>query len=416
MPAAAHPARRGLPGIEKSVRPLRLDEVDPASLDRLSTGVPEIDRVLGGGIVAGSATLIAGNPGIGKSTLMTELCRRLAPARVLYVAGEESPGQIKIRADRLGIAGEHLLLLPETHVEAIVSVIMEDPPTAVVIDSIQTLYREDIPSAPGSVAQVRESAASLVHLAKSMGIAVFIVGHVTKDGAIAGPRVLEHMVDTVLYLEGDRHHTYRLLRAVKNRFGSTNEIGVFEMRRTGLAAVENPSRIFLSERNENVSGAVVVCSMEGTRPLLAEIQALVAPTSYPTGQRTATGFDSRRLQMLLAVLEKREGLHLAATDVFINVTGGLRLSEPAIDLGVAAAVVSSFRDAPVDDQTVFLGEVGLSGEIRAVSGLEARVNEAANLGFRDAVVPSHALKEIETGGSIRLHGVDTLHAMLDRFL
>ena len=416
MPPPENVARIPLSSRANGGRPIRLDEIDAATHARRKTGVAEIDRVLGGGIVCGSAILIAGNPGIGKSTLMTEICRHLQNATIVYVTGEESPGQVKLRAERLGVTGENLLLLPETNVEAIVRTIMDEPPDVLIVDSIQTLYREDLQSAPGSVGQVRESASSLIQLAKSCGIAVFIVGHVTKDGAIAGPRVLEHMVDTVLYLEGDRHHSYRILRAVKNRFGSTNEIGVFEMRQAGLMPVDNPSRIFLSERSNETSGAVVVCSMEGTRPILAEIQALVAPTSYATPQRTSTGFDGRRLQMLLAVLEKREGLRLSSNDVFVNVTGGLKLSEPAIDLGIVAAVTSSFRDVPVNRESVLVGEVGLSGEIRAVSHLETRLKEAAHLGFTSAYIPGFELGEVQHSDRIRLHGVDTLHQMIELLL
>ncbi len=411
-------ARIPIPSLARSndLRPVRLDEIDAEKSRRIETGAHELDRVLGGGIVQGSAVLVAGDPGIGKSTLMMEFARYLNERSILYITGEESPAQVKMRASRLGVSGDHFRLLPETNVEAIVQTVVDDTPDLLIVDSIQTLYRPDLQSAPGSVAQVRESAAALIHLAKSCDMSVFIVGHVTKDGSIAGPRVLEHMVDTVLYLEGDRHHAYRILRAVKNRFGPTNEIGVFEMRRSGLVTVDNPSRIFLSERSDKTSGAVVVCSMEGTRPILAEIQALVAPTSYATPQRTATGYDSRRLQMLLAVLEKREGFRLSTSDVFVNVTGGLRLTEPAIDMGIVAAVASSFRDVPVEPKAVLFGEVGLSGEIRTVSHIEARLNESAHLGFKYAFVPPFNQNETPGANGIEIHGVSSIHDLIDKIL
>lgn len=394
-------------------KPIRLDEIGSELEIRIPTGVPEIDRVLGGGIVQGSVVLVAGDPGIGKSTLMTELALYLKNRSILYIAGEESPSQIKMRVKRIGDTGDHLALLAETNVESIIHTVLDDPPEILIVDSIQTLFSSDVQGAPGSVAQVRESAAALIQLSKSSNIAVFLVGHVTKDGAIAGPRVLEHMVDTVLYLEGDRHHAFRILRAVKNRFGSTNEIGVFEMTETGLSAVENPGRVFLSDRTDESPGAVVVCSVEGTRPILAEIQALVAPTSYATPQRTATGYDARRLQMLLAVLEKREGMRLSGNDVFVNVAGGLRLSEPAIDLGIVAAIASSFRDLPVERSTVLIGEVGLSGEIRAVSHLEQRLKESANLGFTCALVPSSGLGDKRPVNGIDVQALETIHDLIE---
>lgn len=379
------------------------------------TGIEEFDRVMGGGIMRGSFNLIAGDPGIGKSTLMTELGKYFPNKKVLYVTGEESVRQVKLRAQRLNAHSDNFFLFAETNVEAIILAVQDTEPDLLIIDSIQTLFRPDLQSAPGSVSQVRESAAALLQLAKSMELPTFLVGHVTKAGSIAGPRVLEHMVDTVLYFEGDRHHAYRILRSVKNRFGSTNEIGVFEMRETGLSEVANPSEIFLSNRSFGVSGSTVVCSLEGTRPVLVEIQALVTPTSYSTPQRTTTGFDARRLQMLLAVLEKREGLRLSTHDVFVNVAGGVRLEEPAVDLGVIVAVASSFRDIPTDTSTVLIGEVGLGGEIRTVSQMEARLKEAAKLGFEQAIAPKSNLKGISSP-AIRPKGVQRLNEVLDLVL
>ena len=397
-------------------RPRRISEIPLTTESRIMTGVGELDRVLGGGIMAGSFTLIAGDPGIGKSTLMTELAKYLPDRKILYVTGEESVRQVKLRAGRLGIDSDNLYLYAETNVESIISEAQQVEPELMIIDSIQTLFRPDVTSAPGSVSQVRESTSALLQMAKDEEIPMFVVGHVTKDGAIAGPRVLEHMVDTVLYFEGDRHHAFRILRAVKNRFGSTNEIGVFEMRSQGLLEVDNPSEIFLSERRFGTSGSTVVCSLEGTRPILVEIQALVSPTSYGTPQRNATGFDYKRLQMLLAVLEKREGLRLSTHDVFVNIAGGVRLDEPAVDMGVIVAVASSFRDIPTDTSTVLIGEVGLGGEIRTVSQVEPRLNEAAKLGFEHAIVPQNNLKSIQTPNKLKVKGVDKLHQVLDLVL
>ncbi|NNE34849.1 MAG: DNA repair protein RadA, partial [Rhodothermales bacterium] len=366
---------------------ITLSEVSANQEPRLPTGVDEFDRVLGGGIVPGSVVLVAGDPGIGKSTLMTEVAALLNGRRVLYVCGEESPSQVRLRADRLGVEGTHVDLLPETDVDAVIATAAERDPSVMIVDSVQTLYRADLTSAPGSVSQIRESSAALIRAAKGSGMAVFLVGHVTKEGTIAGPRVLEHMVDTVLHLEGDRHHAFRILRAVKNRFGSTNEIGVFEMQGKGLVPVTNPSAVFLSERGSS-SGSAVVCTVEGTRPMLVEIQALVTDSSYASPQRAATGFDGRRLQMLLAVLEKRQGLRVSSQDVFVNVAGGLKLSEPAADLGILMAVASSLLDRPLPPDTAIIGEVGLGGEVRSVSQISVRIREAEKLGFRAAVVPS----------------------------
>ncbi|HEX7071851.1 MAG TPA: DNA repair protein RadA [Rhodothermales bacterium] len=409
----AAPAPRQATPARSVLAPLALTEVETADDERIRTASNELNRVLGGGIMRGSFTLIAGDPGIGKSTLMTELARHAEGRRVLYVSGEESVAQVKSRAIRLGVRGDNLLLLAETDVNAIVGAMVDVEPDLLVVDSIQTVFRPEIGSAPGSVAQVRESAGALLNATKQRDIAAFVVGHVTKDGSIAGPRVLEHMVDTVLYFEGDRHHAYRILRAVKNRFGSANEIGVFEMRETGLAEVSDPSGIFLSERRYGVSGSTVVAAMEGSRPVLVEVQALVTPTSYGTPQRSATGLDYRRLQMLLAVLEKRHGLRLAAHDVFVNVAGGMRLEEPAADLAVAAAVASSFRDVPLDSGTVVLGEIGLGGEVRTVSRLEARLNESARLGFARALVPAAGLSSVRRPAGLEVTGVDSLSKALD---
>ncbi len=409
-----HGAR--LSGASGLSRPVTLSEVEPGGEVRLMTGVAEFDRVVGGGLMQGSLNLLAGDPGIGKSTLMTELGKYLPDRRVLYVTGEESARQVKVRAGRLGVTSENFLLLAETNIEDIIAAAQDVAPDVMVVDSIQTVFRPDLSSAPGSVSQVRESASALLYLTKSMHFPTFLVGHVTKEGSIAGPRVLEHMVDTVLYFEGERHHAYRILRAVKNRYGSTNEIGVFEMRDDGLRQVDNPSEIFLSERSFGTGGSAVVCSLEGTRPILVEIQALVTPTSYATPQRTATGFDYRRLQMLLAVLEKREGLRLSAHDVFVNVAGGVRLEEPAVDLGVVAAVASSFRDVPTDTGAVLIGEVGLAGELRTVSRLEPRLREAARLGFTTAIVPHNNLTGLKVPSGMEVNGARSLHEALDLVL
>lgn len=407
-------------GVPRTARPVvtikavRLGEVNAEEGERLDTGVAEFDRVLGGGIVPGSVTLVAGDPGIGKSTLLTEVAALLAGRGVLYVCGEESPGQVRLRADRLKVSADAVHLLPETSVEGVLHAAGEIDPAVLIVDSIQTLFLPSLSSAPGSVAQVRECTARLIRLAKDSGMAVFLVGHVTKEGSIAGPRVLEHMVDTVLHLEGDRHHAFRILRAVKNRFGSTNEIGVFEMHGNGLQAVDNPSRLFLPENGRSASGTAVVSTLEGTRPVLAELQALVTPTSYSTPQRSSTGFEARRLQMLLAVLEKREGMKLSSHDVFVNVTGGLRLGEPSVDLGVAMAVASSLFDRPLPDRTLFVGEIGLGGEIRGVSQLGKRLSEAEKLGFAAAVIP--AGNAPDRSGSLELIPVKRLNGAIDRVL
>jgi DNA repair protein RadA/Sms len=368
---------------------LDVSQIPVEAEPRASTGLGEFDRVLGGGIVPGSLVLIGGEPGAGKSTLVSQVAARLAAGgtRVLYVSGEESARQTRMRLERLGTLPAGLLLLAENNLEAIQQAIEAQRPALVVIDSIQAVYRPDVPSAPGSVGQVRECTGSLLTVAKGRGISIVIVGHVTKEGQLAGPRVLEHLVDTVLYFEGDRHHAYRILRATKNRFGSTNEIGVFEMGPHGLVEVANPSAAFLAERPAAAPGSAVVCALEGTRPLLLEVQALVAPTHFGMPRRTAAGIDYNRLVLLLAVLEKRAGLHLAMHDVYASVTGGLTVDDPAADLGVAVAVASAFRERAVEQQVVVIGEVGLAGEVRAVRQVQQRVREAARLGFRRAVVP-----------------------------
>ena len=373
----------------KEIRIVPLSEVKTENEERVTTEIKELDRVLGGGIVPGSLILVGGDPGIGKSTLLLQVCQKLAKKerKVLYISGEESLRQIKLRAQRMGEFNEHLLLLCETNLELIRNVIEKEKPDTVIIDSIQTMYSEEVGSAPGSVSQVREATNTLMQLAKGLGISIFIVGHVTKEGTVAGPRVLEHMVDTVLYFEGDRHASYRILRGVKNRFGSTNEIGVFEMKEQGLVEVENPSKVMLDGRPTDASGSVVVCSMEGTRPLLIEIQALVSPTSFNMPRRTTVGIDFNRVNLLLAVLEKKAGMQLGGCDAYVNLAGGMKLGEPAIDLGIICAVVSSYRNLPVHEGTLIFGEVGLTGEVRGVSHVEQRLAEAIKMGFTRCIMP-----------------------------
>ena len=385
-----------------------LTEVTADDDTRSETGIKELDRVLGGGIVPGSLVLVGGDPGIGKSTLLLQVCQRMAQMKkILYISGEESQAQIKLRANRMGNFTSSLLLLCETNLGIIRSVIEKERPELVIIDSIQTMYSEDVTSAPGSVSQVRESTNVFMQLAKGLCIPIFIVGHVTKEGTVAGPRVLEHMVDTVLYFEGDRHASYRILRAVKNRFGSTNEIGVFEMRQSGLVEVENPSEYMLSGKPENASGSVVACSMEGTRPILLEIQALVCRTNFGMPRRTAAGTDYNRVNLLMAVLEKRLGMSLGNCDAYVNIAGGIKMNEPAIDLGIVMALVSSYRNRPIDEKTIVFGEVGLSGEVRAVNMPEQRVAEAKKLGFETCILPEVSLKMVKEIQGIRLVGVKT---------
>ncbi|ASF53702.1 DNA repair protein RadA [Bacillus velezensis M27] len=370
-------------------KPSPITSIETSEEPRVQTKLEEFNRVLGGGVVKGSLVLIGGDPGIGKSTLLLQVSAQLADTAgsVLYISGEESVKQTKLRADRLGIKSQMLHVLSETDMEYISSAIQEMKPAFVVVDSIQTVYQSDITSAPGSVSQVRECTAELMKIAKTNGIPIFIVGHVTKEGSIAGPRLLEHMVDTVLYFEGERHHTFRILRAVKNRFGSTNEMGIFEMREEGLTEVLNPSEIFLEERSAGASGSSIVASMEGTRPILVEIQALISPTSFGNPRRMATGIDHNRVSLIMAVLEKRVGLLLQNQDAYLKVAGGVKLDEPAIDLAVAVSIASSFRDTPPNPADCFIGEVGLTGEVRRVSRIEQRVKEAAKLGFKRMIIP-----------------------------
>ena len=389
---------------------LPLSQIEMTYDKRVSTDMKELDRVLGGGIVQGSMVLVGGDPGIGKSTLLLQVCRNLSEhnIKVLYISGEESLQQIKIRAERIGNFGDSLKLLCETNLDTIKAVIDREKPQIVVIDSIQTMFNEEVSSAPGSVSQVRESTGVLMQIAKGMGISIFIVGHVTKEGVVAGPRVLEHMVDTVLYFEGDRHAAYRILRGVKNRFGSTNEIGVFEMRQDGLVEVENPSEYMLSGKPEGASGSVVACSMEGTRPILLEVQALVCHSNFGIPRRTAAGTDFNRVNLLMAVLEKRLGLKLGDCDAYVNIAGGIKMNEPAIDLGIVLALISSYKDKPIDEKTICFGEVGLSGEVRAVNMAEQRVQEAKKLGFEVCILPEVCRKSMTEVKGIKLVGVSNL--------
>ena len=395
-------------------KPVEIGTITMNEEDRILTGIAELDRVLGGGIMQGSLTLVGGDPGIGKSTLLLQVCRQLSNLgrRVLYISGEESLKQIKLRAMRIGEFQENMLLLCETNITLVEDAIRSTKPEAVVIDSIQTMYQEDISAAPGSVSQVREATNVFLQLAKGMGVAIFIVGHVTKEGTVAGPRVLEHMVDTVLYFEGDRYASYRILRGVKNRFGSTNEIGVFEMRREGLVEVTNPSEYMLSGKPIGASGSVVVCSLEGTRPILVEIQALVCRTNFGIPRRQATGTDFNRVNLLMAVLEKRLGLQIGDCDAYVNIAGGMRISEPAIDLGIIMAIVSSFKNRVIDEKTLVFGEVGLSGEVRAVTMAQQRVLEAKKLGFDTVIMPKVNMPDEQIEG-IRIIGIGGIGEAID---
>ena len=388
-------------------KPTFFSEIRAEDASRVSTHMDEMNRVLCGGIVPGSLVLVGGDPGIGKSTLLLQMCRNLCQdsIRMLYISGEESLQQIKLRADRMGTFNDHIALLCETNLEVIDGVIRREKPDLVIIDSIQTMYSDKVDSGPGSVSQVRESTGILMQIAKGLNVTIFVVGHVTKEGVVAGPRVLEHMVDTVLYLEGDRHSAYRILRSVKNRFGSTDEIGVFEMENNGLKEVPNPSEFMLDGRPLDSSGSVVTCSIEGTRPILVEIQALVTRSNFGMPRRTAAGCDYNRVNLLMAVLEKRLGLRLSEYDAYVNIAGGFRMNEPAIDLGIVLAIVSSVRDQAIDDSLICFGEVGLSGEVRSVPLAEQRVNEARKLGFKTCILPQSVQKNLKNTEGIRLIGV-----------
>ncbi|MDD4091247.1 MAG: DNA repair protein RadA [Smithellaceae bacterium] len=409
------PDSGGRPDLVFGGKPLPIFDIPAEEGMRTVTGIAEIDRVLGGGIVSGSAILIGGEPGIGKSTLMLQVMKNLAMSgrKVLYVSGEESASQIKLRADRIGAQAKDLLVLVEVSLEKILEQIRKIEPAIVVIDSVQTVYSSDLMSAPGSVGQVREASSRLILAAKKSSIPLFLVGHVTKDGSIAGPKVLEHMVDTVLYFEGDSGHAYRIVRSIKNRFGPANEIGVFEMRDRGLQEVSNPSAFFLAERPENAPGSVVLASLEGTRPILVEIQALVSASNLGMPRRTAIGVDHNRVSLLVAVLDKICGLHLGGSDIFLNVAGGVRVEEPAVDLAVVSAMASSFLDRPVDARTVILGEVGLTGEVRAVSQIETRVKEAARLGFNRCIVPKTSTASLTKTAKMEIRAIVSLKELLE---
>lgn len=412
---AVKPVKGVAPVMAGNAEPVRISEVDTAETNRYPSGFGELDRVLGGGVVTGSMVLVGGDPGIGKSTILLQVCANIAKDRkVLYVSGEESLRQIKMRADRIGEMPDNFLLLCETNLANIDAVIRKHKPDAVVIDSIQTMYCESSDSAPGSVSQVRESTSLLMQIAKGLGITVFIVGHVTKEGVVAGPRVLEHMVDTVLYFEGERNETYRIIRAVKNRFGATNEIGVFEMCKEGLRQVLNPSEYMLSGRPQGEPGSVVACLMEGTRPVLVEIQALVCHTNFGMPRRTAVGADYNRMNLLMAVLEKKIGMQLSSCDAYLNIAGGLKVNEPALDLGMLLAVISSFRNIPVPEKTIVFGEVGLTGEVRAVSQAKQRIAEAVKLGFEECILPYACLKSVGSVNGIKLTGIRSVAELCGR--
>jgi DNA repair protein RadA/Sms len=401
---------------QKTAEPVTLSEISSSKGSRYSTEIIELDRTLGGGVVMGSVVLIGGDPGIGKSTIILQSLKGLSKlGKVLYVSAEESPEQVKIRADRMQITSDEIVLLPETSLEGIISVTQKIAPQVIVIDSIQTIFSLELPSAPGSVGQIRECATKLMFLAKKQGIPLFLIGHVTKEGAIAGPKVLEHIVDTVLYFEGDKGNPFRILRAVKNRFGSTNEIGVFEMTESGLKEVDNPSQLFLSERPLNVPGSVVTVSLEGTRPLVVEIQALVSPSSFGVPRRTALGVDYNRINLLIAVLDKRLGMHLGGMDIYVNIVGGLKIDEPAIDMGIIAAIASSFKNRAIDTGIFTFGEVGLSGELRAISQADTRIKEASKLGFKKGIVPVNNSNKFD-GKDVEIIGVKNVEEAVEILL
>ncbi len=414
----AGPQRSAVRQAKEHVEPVSLRSIEDTARHRIPTGIQEFDRVLGGGVVHGSVILVGGDPGIGKSTLLLQALSGLSrhAGKMLYISGEESLQQIKIRADRLSIGDEDIILLTETSLEDILDAAKKISPRAMVVDSIQTAFTQELVSAPGSVGQVRECAAKLMLFAKRSHIPIFIIGHVTKEGAIAGPRVLEHIVDTVLYFEGDRGHSYRILRTIKNRFGSTNEIGIFEMSDSGLREVDNPSELFLSERPLNVSGSTVVASIEGTRPLLVELQALVSPSNFGVPRRTSIGVDFNRVNLLIAVLEKRAGIHLGGMDIFINIVGGLKMIEPAVDLGIITTIASSARERPIDANIFLFGEVGLSGEIRAVAQADHRLKEGSKIGFSKAVIAAGNAEKIRNDYGLSVIGVKNVQECLDAIL
>lgn len=399
----------GKSNLKRAVSPVKLNEVKKQDIVRTSTGFAELDRVLGGGLVKGALTLVGGEPGIGKSTLILQICDKVkGEGKVLYISGEESADQIKIRADRLGINNDDIVFLGETDIDVIQDAILQINPKLVIIDSIQTMYSDEITSGPGSVSQVREITSRIMKMCKQEAITTIIIGHVTKDGNIAGPRVLEHMVDTVLYLEGERYFSYRILRGVKNRFGSTNEIGMFEMKDIGMCEIDNPSSVLLSERNENTAGSIVVASMEGTRPILVELQALTTTSVFGMARRTANGIDYNRLTLLIAVLEKRAGLPLGNQDVYLNIVGGIRINEPALDLGIVLAASSSFRNIAVPNDTIAIGEVGLTGEVRSVNMIEKRLKEAEKLGFKKCIIPESNKKLLKDEYKLDIIGVKNI--------
>ncbi|RME45668.1 MAG: DNA repair protein RadA [Deltaproteobacteria bacterium] len=401
-------------GVMPPTKPIAVTGIDGSEADRLETGIGEFDRVIGGGIVPGSVVLLGGDPGIGKSTLMLQVMERVARLghTTLYVSGEESARQTKLRGDRIGVSCERLLVYTETSLPRIMETIVQSKPGVVVVDSIQTIFTDELGSAPGSIAQVRECSARLQHFAKGTGIPLFLIGHVTKDGSIAGPRVLEHIVDTVLYFEGDPGHAFRILRTVKNRFGSTNEIGVFEMTDHGLEEVTNPSASFLSQRPLGVPGSVVVPSLEGTRPILVEVQALVSPTTFAVPRRTAIGVEGNRVALLTAVLEKKLGLSLSGQDIYLNIAGGVRIDEPAVDLGIAVAIVSSLIDVAIEPTLVVFGEIGLAGEIRGIGQADIRVGEAAKLGFQRCILPANNVERLQRRGKLDITGVAHLSEVM----
>lgn len=396
--------------------PKTIADIDLADEERTPTGMSELDRVLGGGLVSGSLVLVGGDPGIGKSTLLLQICQHMGKSKkILYVSGEESQRQIKLRAERLGISTPNLKIYSETNMSLVIDCVFREKPDILIVDSVQTMYNPEIQSTPGNVSQIRDTAAVLMKIAKENSISIFLVGHVTKEGALAGPKILEHIVDTVLYFEGERHQSFRILRAVKNRFGSTNEIGVFEMSGTGLQEIPNPSQAMLSGRPQNVPGSCIICTMEGTRPVLAEVQALVSPSSFGNPRRMASGPDISRFLMLIAVLEKRCGLKMSAFDAYVNLVGGLRISEPAADLGLILAIASSYRGIAIDSETVAIGEVGLTGELRNCNFLESRISECEKLGFKKCIVPSAGLDKLKKFDSIEVCPFSDIKGVIDKF-